>query len=75
MTDLERYLLQVISQLQSECEATHRAPVCVSLRDIESRLRDDAKTALNGLISGKLAVWYNVNGIPMFKVNPTQNEN
>lgn len=68
-TPIEQYAYAIVKELQAKCVAEHRAPVCVTLHEINKRATEDIKNALNGFIADKTMVWYkNVNGIPMFRI-------
>ena len=69
MTPIQQVAYETVKTLQEKCIAEHRAPVCVSMNDIQRSISDQIKTVLNGFIADGTMIWHkNVNGIPMFKI-------
>ena len=69
MTSISQITYNVVKELQAKCEAEHRAPVCVTMHEINRAISEQVKTALNGFITDGTMSWTkNVNGIPMFKI-------
>ena len=69
MTDFEQIIYNIVKELQDKCVAEHRAPVCVSMHEINKALMEHAKIALNGFVTDGTMTWHqNVNKIPMFTI-------
>lgn len=69
MTPIEQITFEIVKQLQDECVASHRAPVNVSIHEIQKEIMKRVKTALNTFVKNGNLEWHNnVNGIAMFTI-------